>query len=107
MDKNFIFLILLFLNSISNIGSLVFNVTNFVIMNYSRTVDIPLEKEHYFFIEAKKSQNATFYFHLSGLNPSIQYLSVNEYSDRSNGKPDIENEIEIIAVPTYNKLHSF
>ena len=102
MDKNFIFLILLFLYSILNTQCLEYNLTNFVSMNLSGKLDI--ENEHYFYVEAKKSQNATFYFHFHGHVQNIQYLSVNEYSDRSNNKPDIENEIPFTSIVpnTYN-----
>ena len=96
MKKNFIFLIILFLYSILNIQSLEFNLTNFVTMTIVEKLDA--EKEHYFFIEAKKSQNATFYFYFDGHIQNVQYLSVSEYSDRNKNKPDIENEIPFTSI---------
>ena len=99
MDKNCIFLILLFLSSISIIQSLEFNLTNYV-SNRFRTPLEP-EEEHYFYVEAKKSQNVTFIFHIDyTTNPSIQYLSVSEYSDLRNNKSDIEKEITVTSKST-------
>lgn len=99
MDKTFIFLILLFLNTIKNIKSLDFNLTNYVSKRY--TTPLQPEEEHFFYVEAKKSQNVTFIFHIDySTNPSIQYLSVNEYSERSNNKSDIEEELTIKSQST-------
>ena len=62
MSKNYILLILLFLCSISNIQSLEFNLTNFISKRYQTLLEP--EEEHYFYVEVKKSKNATFSLHI-------------------------------------------
>ena len=77
MDKNFIFLIFLLLNSILNIQSLEFDLTNYVSKRYQ--TPLQPEEEHYFYVEAKMAQNVTFILHIDyTTNPSILYLSANE-----------------------------
>ena len=99
MNKNCIILIILLLSSISNIQSLTFDLTNFIKKRYQTPLEP--EEEHYFYAEAKKSQNVTFILFIDyTTNPSIQYLSINEYSDRSQNKSDIEKEITIISKST-------
>ena len=99
MDQIFIFLIFLLLNSILNIQSLEFDLTNYVSKRYQ--TPLQPEEEHYFYVEAKMAQNVTFILHIDyTTNPSILYLSANEYSDRRNSKSDKEKEVIITSQST-------
>ena len=100
MCEMFNFINILFIVSFLNIKCLDFNLTNGIPKYYYNTLQIG--NNYSFYVQAKQFQNVTFqiYYSLYG-SEYVEYIFVNEYSDRNNNKPDKEQNLTVYYYGDY------